>query len=190
MPEETRLFLRSFLFAFVVAVVYWFVSYDFAGTILLGAFSLASLFAFAIIRSEEPAKDTRRTERSEQGEGIVGHVMDWVGTTEQPGMERPFDDERGRIPVASVAPVAVGVGVALIAFGLIFGPWGVVAGAIPLLLGLREWIGEASAELAAIDVDDELAAAQADVVPPREEATAPQRSHSASTPSPHAPGAS
>ncbi len=186
MPEETRLFVRSFLFAFVVAVVYWFLSYDFAGTILLGGFSLASLFAFAIMRSEEPAKDRRKTERSEQGEGIVGHVMDWVGTTEHPGMERPFEDERGRIPVASVAPVSVGVGVALIAFGLVFGVWAIIAGAIPVLLGLREWIGEASAELRAVDVDDELAAAQVDVAPQREDQVA-ARSQAAPTAHPTAP---
>ncbi len=157
MPEETRLFIRSFIFAAVVATIYWFVSYDWAGTVLLGAFSLASLVAFAVLRAEEPHRAGGGTGQPDRAEGIVGHVADWVGTTEHPGMERPFEDEQGRIPIGSIAPLMIGVGIALMALGLIFGVWSILAGAIPVLLGVREWIHEVSQELEAVEADDQLA---------------------------------
>jgi hypothetical protein len=155
-PEETRLFVRSFLFALVVATVYWIVSYDYIGTILLGGFSLASLFAFSVLRGGEPKRDTERTARAEQGEGRARRILDWIGTSERPGEERPFEDEGGRLPAGSLAPVLVGVGIALIGLGLVFGLWSIVAGAIPFLLGAREWFREASAELRAVVADDQV----------------------------------
>ena len=84
----------------------------------------------------------------------MGRILDWIGTTERPGEERPFEDEAGRIPVGSLAPVLIGVGIALIGLGLVFGLWSIVAGAIPFLLGAREWFREASAELRAVAADD------------------------------------
>ncbi len=153
MPEERRLFVRSFLFALVVATIYWVVSYDYVGTVLLGGFSLASLVAFSMLRGGEPSRDRERTSSAGQG-GPVGRILDWIGTTERPGEERPFEDEGGRIPVGSLAPVLIGVGIALIGLGLVFGLWSIVAGAIPFLLGAREWLREASAELRAVAADD------------------------------------
>ena len=35
MPEELRFLLRSALYSVVIGVVYWFVSYEWAGTVLL-----------------------------------------------------------------------------------------------------------------------------------------------------------
>jgi len=156
-PEETRLFVRSFLFALVVATIYWIVSYDYVGTILLGGFSLASLFAFSLLRGGEPKRDKERTSRAEQREGLAARILDWIGTNERPGEERPFEDEGGRLPAGSLAPVLVGVGIALIGLGLVFGLWSIVAGAIPFLLGAREWFREASAELRAVVADDQAA---------------------------------
>ena len=155
MPEETRLFVRSFLFALVVATIYWIVSYDYVGTILLGGFALASLFAFSLLRGGEPKRDRERTARAQQGESRARRILDVIGTSERPGEERPFEDEGGRLPAGSLAPVLIGVGIALIGLGLVFGLWSIVAGAIPFLLGAREWFREASAELRAVIADDQ-----------------------------------
>jgi hypothetical protein len=45
MPEEVRFFGRSAAFAIVVGIIYWFVSYETAGTVLLLAFGLAGVIA-------------------------------------------------------------------------------------------------------------------------------------------------
>ncbi len=155
MPEETRLFIRSFLFALVVATAYWFVSYDAIGTVLLGGFAAASLAAFALLKRGAPRRDDRHAGSSAVAGRLLVQVRDLVGTAEDPAHERPFEDERGRIPVASLAPVLLGVGVAMVALGLIFGIWSVIAGAIPLALGLREWLREVNGELRALAADEE-----------------------------------
>ncbi len=165
MPEETRLFVRSCLFAAVVSTVYWFISYDYIGTVLLGGFALASFTLFYLLRRGQPGRAARPGSGGGQaaagvpGRGVGGRIRDLVGTSERPGEERPFEDESGRLPGASVAPLLIGIGVAMAALGLIFGLWSVVAGAIPLLLGFREWLREVSAELGALVADDEVAAA-------------------------------
>lgn len=151
MPEETRLFIRSFLFALVIAVVYWIVSSDYVGTILLGGFSVASLTLFSMLRRGQPT----RSVPAEFGRGLLSRIGDLVGTTEHAGQEQPFEDESGRIPAGSGAPVLLGVGIALIGFGLIFGVWSMIAGAIPTLLGLRVWLREVSAEFRAVDAADD-----------------------------------
>ena len=167
MPEEIRLFIRSCLFAVVVSIAYWFISYDYIGTVLLGGFAVASFTLFSMLRRGQPGRGARPAgSRGEQGVapgaggGAVGRIRELVDTSERPGEERPFEDEAGRIPGASLAPLLIGVGVAMMALGLIFGLWSVVAGAIPLLLGFREWLREVSAELQALTDDDEAAAAR------------------------------
>jgi hypothetical protein len=159
-PEETRLFIRSFLFALVVATAYWFVSYDAIGTVLLGGFAAASLTAFALLKRGAPRRDDRPTGSSSVAGGLLVQVRDLIGTAEDPAHERPFEDERGRISVASLAPVLLGIGVAMVALGLIFGVWSVIAGAIPLALGLREWLREVNGELRALAADEEAEAAR------------------------------
>ena len=165
MPEETRLFIRSCLFAVVVSTAYWFISYDYIGTVLLGGFAIASFTLFYLLRRGQPGRGAEpglagggQGRAPGSSSGIAGRVRELVGTSERPGEERPFEDEGGRIPGASLAPLLIGVGIAMIALGLIFGLWSAVAGAIPLLLGLREWLREVSAELRALTADDEAAA--------------------------------
>ena len=74
-PEEVSFFARSAAFALVIATIYWFVSYEPAGTTLLAFFGVASSLAAIVL--------FRAWRRS------VGSVT--------PGAERPFADESGRI---------------------------------------------------------------------------------------------
>ncbi len=155
MPEETRVFIRSCIFAAVVATAYWFLSHDPIGTVLLAGFGVASFsLVFTLRRGRSRgAADTRAREA-----GIGARIADLVGTSERPGEDRPFEDERGRIPTGSIAPFLIGVAVAMAALGLIFGPWSVAAAVIPFLLGVREWLREVSAEIRALAEDEEQAA--------------------------------
>ena len=141
MPEETRFFLRSAIFGVIITLVYWFVSYETAGTVLLAGFAIASALLAAVlglpIRRELRAKGAWR----------------WLllpGSDE----ESPYSDERGRIPQRSLAPLAAGGGVTLLGLAAVFGPWLALA-AVPLLwVGVRGWVRDAMAEFRAVDGDD------------------------------------
>ncbi|MFL5686920.1 MAG: hypothetical protein ACJ77D_12770 [Chloroflexota bacterium] len=128
-PIEARVFQGIAALALVVAVVYWFVSYEAAGTVLLGGFALAS--------------------------GIIGLLLanagsDWrvsAGGGQARDPDRPLLDERGRIPSPTLAPFAVGIGAAVAVLSLVFGPAPLLVGLLPLAWGAADWLRRASAEL-------------------------------------------
>lgn len=130
-PTEARVFQGIAALALVVAGVYWFVSYEPAGTLLLFGFAVAS--------------------------GIIGLLLasagsEWRANAAGARMrdpERPFLDERGRIPSPTLAPFAVGVGVAVALLSLVFGPAPLLVGVLPLAWGAADWLRRASAELEA-----------------------------------------
>jgi hypothetical protein len=118
-PAETRFFAFLGLFGVVLALIYWVVSYEVAGTVLLGAFGLACLLGAGRLIVARPA----------------------------PGSDRPFLDETGRLPGDTLAPLALGLGIALAMTSVVFGPWLLVAGIVPLGWGAWEWFTGARAEL-------------------------------------------
>ena len=126
-PTEARLFQSVAGLASVIAGVYWFVSYEPAGTFLLAGFALAA--------------------------GIIGLLLanagtDWRRLSERRGdSERPFLDERGRIPSPTLAPLAVGVGTSVALLSVVFGPAPLLVGILPLTWGAFDWLRRASAEL-------------------------------------------
>jgi hypothetical protein len=123
MPEEALFFGRSGVFGLTIAAIYWFVSYEIAGTILLGGFGLATAAAFLIL-----GRSARKVR--------AGEASDGSGTAS----EGPFADEGGPVPLSSAAPLSIGLGLAVIALGLAFGIWFVLAGLAPLALGASAWL--------------------------------------------------
>jgi hypothetical protein len=131
-PEEVSFFARSAAFALVIATIYWFVSYEPAGTTLLAFFGVASSLAAIVL-----FRGWRRS---------VGGVT--------PGTERPFADESGRIPTDTLAPLEVGFGLAVAALGLVFGAWLILAAILPITLGSLAWLHAAGQELEAIEMSE------------------------------------
>ncbi|HEY2916003.1 MAG TPA: cytochrome c oxidase subunit 4 [Candidatus Limnocylindrales bacterium] len=129
MPEEAVFFGRSGVFGLVLAGVYWFVSYEIVGTVLLAGFGVATGAAFVIL-----GRAARRATRAPQ---------DGEGSGEP---SAPFEDEGGRVPLRSFAPLWVGVGVGFASLGLAFGVWFVLAGLVPLVLGAASWLAEVGRE--------------------------------------------
>ena len=129
-PAEARVFQSIALLALIVGVVYWFVSYEAAGTVLLIGFALASgIIGLLLARA---GSDWR------EGSGARGRDYD---------PERPLLDERGRIPSPTLAPFAVGVGASIALLSLIFGPGPLLVGILPLGWGAIDWLRRARAEL-------------------------------------------
>jgi hypothetical protein len=128
MPEEVRFFRRIAVYAFVVAALYWFVSYEPAGTVLLTGFGVATGAAFLVLnRARHDA------------------------TSADLGPDGPFGDESGPVPVRSIAPLELAFGLAIAALGLAFGIWFVIAGALPIAAGAADWLGSAGKELRLLD---------------------------------------
>jgi hypothetical protein len=122
-PAETRFFLFLGGFGLVLAAIYWFLTYELAGTVLLAGFGLGALVLGVALLAERRGK-----------------------ADADPGTN-PFGDERGRLPAETLAPLALGLGVSLALTAVVFGPWLVVAGIVPLAWGAWTWLRGARDEL-------------------------------------------
>ena len=131
MAREVRLFGGLSLYAFVIGTIYWFVSYENAGTVLLLGFGLATALAFVILWRRD------RKFRASGGESDDGSLRP----------DGPFGDESGPVPTRSAAPLVVGFGVAVMALGGAFGPWFMITGLVPVILGAADWLRSANREL-------------------------------------------
>jgi hypothetical protein len=125
-PPETRFFLFLAAFALVIGAIYWLVSREPAGSVLLLAFGVAT--------------------------GVMGVVLHRMGRRD---VDRPFLDEAGRLPSETAAPLAAGAGIALISLATIFGPAPLVVGLLPFGWGAWSWLSRARAELDSQSRNDE-----------------------------------
>lgn len=133
-PEEVRFFGRIALYALVVGVVYWFLTYETAGTVLLVGFGLCALFASLVL-----GHGARGV-----GAGAGRPVGGRLPTETDP--ERPFVDESGRLPAPGLAPLGMGFGLAMAALGIAFGPWLVLAGLVLVAWAGLGWLRSVMAE--------------------------------------------
>ena len=124
LAEEVLVFGRLAAFGLIVGAIYWFVSYEAAGTVLLLAFGAASGVATVIMWAGS---------RHLPGPVVEGDV---AGAT----TEGPFGDEHARIPGPAYAPFIVGVGLGVVAIGLAFGPLLLVTGIVVVVIGARYWL--------------------------------------------------
>jgi hypothetical protein len=131
---ETRLFSRIAAFGLLIGAVYWFLTYEPAGTAMLIAFGIASgVVAIAIFVGELSVRRRREAESPMER----ARELEPVGPTE-PGPE----------PVAqpSIAPLVIALGLASIGFGAAFGAMLAIAGFVVTLLGARAWLANAMDE--------------------------------------------
>ena len=98
-------------FGFVVGTVYWFSSYEVAGTVLLLCMGLcgAVIGAYLFLRARHatPAEDDPKGEYADAGDEPIGHFS-----------------------AGSLWPILMGVGVATGIEGFIYGRWLLIGGAL------------------------------------------------------------
>lgn len=140
MPEELRFLLRSAIYSVFIGIVYWFVSYEWAGSVLLVGTGVATGVLMLVGWSQLRA----------HGRHLGGQPWRWVllSPASQPS---GMTDETGRLPGNSAAPLTLGFGLALAGLGLVFGPALIVAAAVPIFVGLRAWLASGMAEFAALE---------------------------------------
>jgi uncharacterized membrane protein YfcA len=146
-PQETRVFLLMSAFGIAIGVVYWFLAYEVAGTILLLAFGVATGLIGARLVADPTAATVRRLARERTGL-----------TTDAPGggtgeIDRPFGDENGRLPASTIAPFVLGLGIATAATAVVFGPAPLIVGVLPIAWGAWSWLTSARAELEATEAE-------------------------------------
>jgi hypothetical protein len=158
-PQETRFFLFLGVFGIGLGAIYWFLTYEVAGTVLLAGFGLGTgLLGIGLLRArprrvavaaavgarESAAdRDTSATAQATRGE-----AADLPGGGAA-GIDTPFDTPLGRLPGETLAPLALGLGIALAITAVVFGPWLLVAGLLPMAWGAWTWLSAARDELAA-----------------------------------------
>jgi hypothetical protein len=134
MPEEIRLFLRTAAFGFGIALVYWIVSGEAIGTILLAAFGLAGAFLVVMLVVQLRAAGRR----------LTGRPWQWLGL--DPNEAAPIGVEAGRYPSAGWAPLTAGLGVSIAILAAVYGLVFLVLAAPLVLFAARAWLHRASAE--------------------------------------------
>lgn len=133
MAEELRFFLRTGVYSIVVGTVYWFVSYEVAGSVLL-AFVVFAALAFvgvagAFVRgahSEIVPPGTSGVAR------VLGSVNRVLGFEEHAGAvsSDPLAAGLEPIPTGSIWPLIGGIAALLMLLGLVYGPWLLLPGIV------------------------------------------------------------
>jgi hypothetical protein len=117
MRVEWKTILGASLFLGVTCALYWFWSYEDAGSVMLlfGAAAYLLLFGYLLLqwirRDGIPRPEDRVDATQADGAGEVG----WF-------------------PAASIWPAGIGIGAVFVAIGLTFGTWYLVIG-FPLIIG-------------------------------------------------------
>ena len=157
-PQETRVFLLMAAFGLAVGIVYWFLSYEVAGTILLLGFGAATgVIGVRLIVDPGAARvrraaDTRAVAATDEAAAARQVALDDAPGGGTGGIDRPFADEAGRLPTETIAPFVLGLGIAVAATAAIFGPAPLIVGVLPIAWGAWSWLGAAGAELEATEL--------------------------------------
>lgn len=144
MSEEVRFFLRTALYTGLIGTIYWLVSYEWAGTVLL-AFLFGSAIFFVVVTSAL-VKASRLGRAAEGGPKVVGALRALVGFEDDPRVEppAPLEIAEDRFPTRSIWPLAMSVAITLTALGLIYGPWLWIPGAGLLIASGLAWATQLS----------------------------------------------
>jgi len=140
MAEELRFFLRVAAYGLLITVVYWFLSYEVPGTLLLLAVALASAFFLAFVgahvraaRSEVVPRGRGARRLLETGNRLIG-FEEHAGEVHAAPLATSGDEP---VVTASPWPILAATAAVLVALGLIYGPWLTAPGIV--LAGIVVW---------------------------------------------------
>lgn len=129
MSEELRFFLRTALYTGLITVIYWFVSYEWAGTVMLAFLFGAALSMVLVTAVVVPATRSSRTPAGRPGGSLLRKFWGWVGFDEPAeGSPHPLEMADEGFPAASIWPIGLALGALSIGLGAIFGLWLLVPG--------------------------------------------------------------
>jgi hypothetical protein len=125
---EAKLFARMSTFGIVIGIVYWFLTYEPAGSVMLTTFGVASgIAALAIV----VGSSGRRRPARPAAEGPVGAAH---GGPVEP------------VPRPGWAPLGIAIGLGGVALAGPFGPWLAIAGLFLAIRSAKSWLDAAMEE--------------------------------------------
>jgi hypothetical protein len=143
MAEELRFFLRTAVYSAVIGLIYWFVSYEVAGSVMLGFVVFATglvvgLFFFAV-RATRGELDPRNGGPMQRAGTAIARL---VGFSEPrgPAGEQPIAAGLEPLPIGSIWPLVAGVAATMVALGLVYGPWLTLPGIVVAGFAVWGWL--------------------------------------------------
>ena len=123
MTDEAGILLRVSIFGFVAGVAYWFLSYEWLGTVALLLLGAGPGFAGLILVQEQRQRGGTGESRAVALRRLAG-----VPPADPPGPSDLEAEDLGVLPLPTIWPLTASLGVAMLFTGLIYGLWLVILG--------------------------------------------------------------
>ena len=176
MTDEAGVLLRVAAFGLVAGIVYWFLSYEWLGTVALLLLGAGPGFAGLILVQEQRQRGGMAQSRADALRRFAGFPP-----RDPPGPDDLEAEDLGVLPLPTIWPFAASLGVAMLLTGLIYGLWLVVLGVGVTAYAGWGWLATVNREhrYGRVEADtrpSSPAAAPAEVASnPAETATSPER---------------
>lgn len=141
MRDEAAILLRVAIFGLVAGIVYWLVTYEWFGIVALLLLGGGPGFAAAWLVVHQ-----RREPGAREG---IGDTMRRLAGVPRRDPEGPSDyaaDHLAVLPLPSIWPLVLAVGVAMLTTGLIYGLWLLLTGAVVVGVSLWGWTAAVNRE--------------------------------------------
>jgi hypothetical protein len=132
MTDEAGILLRVSGFGFAAGIVYWFLSYEWLGSIALLLLGAGPGFAGLILILEQRARGGTGESRAVAMRRLAG-----IPPEDPPGPSDLEAEDLGVLPLPTIWPLAAALGFTVLFTGLIYGLWLVILGLG--LLGYATW---------------------------------------------------
>jgi hypothetical protein len=142
--EEVRFFLRTALYTIGITIVYWFISYEIAGSVLLLSLGLSAIFfVFAgavMIHHNRREVVPDRTKSGNPIKRTVGFEEEASET-----VTPPLSFEEEAVPTSSIWPLVAAVGALGMGLGLVYGGWLWAPGVMLATVAVWGWVTQLNA---------------------------------------------
>jgi hypothetical protein len=148
MAEEARFFLRTAVYSAVIGLVYWFVSYEVAGSVMLAFVVFATGLVVGLlvlaVRSTRGELDPHSGGPMHRAGTAVARLVGFSQPRGSAG-EQPVAAGLEPLPVASIWPLVGGVAAVMLGLGLIYGPWLSLPGIVVAAFAVWGWLTQLDA---------------------------------------------
>jgi hypothetical protein len=146
--EELRFFLRTAAYTAVIGLIYWFLSYEWAGSVMLAFVALATglvvVACFVVVRATRGPLTGEATGPIRRLGLAIARL---VGFAEPrgPAGDEPLAAGLEPIPLSSVWPLVAAAAASMIGLGLVYGPWLTLPGIALAAVTVWGWITQLDA---------------------------------------------